>query len=71
MIDLIAHMEKIPIFVPYVTDDITKASVENALDVGFLGMGGVVNQFEEHIHNYLELKDRHVVCVKINVNKIY
>ena len=71
MIDLIAHMEKIPIFVPYVTDDITKASVENALDVGFLGMGGVVNQFEEHIHNYLELKDRHVVCVNTGTSALH
>ena len=56
-------MEKIPVFAPYVTDDITKLSVENALTEGFLGMGKVVNQFEKNIGNSLELQDRYVVSV--------
>ena len=51
MINFIERMEKIPIFAPYVTDNITKEAVENALNEGFLGMGGVVKQFEEHIHD--------------------
>lgn len=64
-------MEKIPIFAPYVTDNITKEAVENALNEGFLGMGGVVKQFEEHIHDYLELKDRHVVSVNTGTSALH
>jgi dTDP-4-amino-4,6-dideoxygalactose transaminase len=64
-------MEKIPIFAPHITDDITKSSVENALNEGFLGMGAVVKQFEEHIHNYLELKDRHVVSVNTGTSALH
>ena len=64
-------MEKIPVFAPYVTDDITKLSVENALTEGFLGMGKVVNQFEKNIENYLELKDRHVVAVNPGTSALH
>ena len=64
-------MEKIPVFAPYVTDDITKLSVENALTEGFLGMGKVVNQFEKNIENYLELKDRHVVAVNTGTSALH
>ena len=64
-------MEKIPVFAPYVTDDITKLSVENALTEGFLGMGKVVNQFEKNIGNYLELKDRHVVAVNTGTSALH
>ena len=71
MIDLIANMEKIPIFAPYVTDNITKEAVENALNEGFLGMGGVVKKFEEHIHDYLELKDRYVVSVNTGTSALH
>lgn len=69
--NLIKHMEKIPIFAPYVTDNITKEAVENALNEGFLGMGGVVKQFEEHIHDYLELKDRYVVSVNTGTSALH
>jgi len=71
MINNIKNMEKIPIFAPYVTDDITKLAVENALTEGFLGMGGVVNQFEETIKNYLELKDRYVVSVNTGTSALH
>ena len=71
MINNIKSMEKIPIFAPYVTDDITKLAVENALTEGFLGMGGVVNQFEETIKNYLELKDRYVVSVNTGTSALH
>ena len=64
-------MEKIPVFAPYVTDDITKLSVENALTEGFLGMGKVVNQFEKNLKNYLELKDRHVVAVNTGTSALH
>ena len=64
-------MEKIPIFAPYVTDNITKEAVENALNEGFLGMGGVVKKFEEHIHDYLELKDRYVVSVNTGTSALH
>ena len=71
MINYIKRVEKIPIFAPYVTDDITKLAVENALTKGFLGMGGVVNEFEETIKNYLELKDRYVVSVNTGTSALH
>ena len=64
-------MEKIPIFAPYITDDITKQSVTEALTKGFLGMGGVVTQFESYIKDYLELKDRHVVAVNTGTSALH
>jgi len=64
-------MEKIPIFAPYITDDITRQSVDKALTKGFLGMGEVVTQFESYIKNYLELKDRYVVSVNTGTSALH
>lgn len=54
-------MEKIPVFVPCIESD-TKKHVEDALDVGWLGMGSATKEFEERISNYLELDERYVVA---------
>jgi dTDP-4-amino-4,6-dideoxygalactose transaminase len=64
-------VEKIPIFAPYITDDITKQSVTEALTKGFLGMGPVVTQFESCIKDYLELQDRYVVCVNTGTSALH
>lgn len=64
-------MEKIPVFAPYITDDITKQSVDKALTKGFLGMGEVVTEFESYIKNYLELQDRYVVSVNTGTSALH
>jgi len=64
-------MEKIPIFAPYITDDITKQAVNDALTKGFLGMGEVVNQFEANIKSYLELEDRYVISVNTGTSALH
>jgi dTDP-4-amino-4,6-dideoxygalactose transaminase len=52
--------EKIPVFVPYVGVDTLK-HVTDALDVGWLGMGGTTKEFEERIGAFLG-NDRTAVC---------
>jgi dTDP-4-amino-4,6-dideoxygalactose transaminase len=53
-------LESIPVFVPYVGVDTLK-HVTDALDVGWLGMGATVKDFEERIAAYLG-GERYVVC---------
>ena len=52
--------EKIPVFVPAIGVDTLK-HVTDALDVGWLGMGATVKEFEERIAAYLG-GERQVVC---------
>ena len=54
------NVERIPVFLPCIDND-TKKHVNDALDVGWLGMGPLVKEFEERIANFLDLKDRFVV----------
>jgi dTDP-4-amino-4,6-dideoxygalactose transaminase len=56
----IAPQDKIPVFVPAIGVDTLK-HLTDALDVGWLGMGATVKEFEERIAAYLG-GDRHVVC---------
>lgn len=44
----------IPVFKPYIGSDTIKAAVD-ALDLGWLGMGSYVKEFEERLTTYLEL----------------
>jgi len=44
----------IPVFRPYIGSDTIKGAVD-ALDLGWLGMGSYVNEFEEKLTEYLEL----------------
>jgi dTDP-4-amino-4,6-dideoxygalactose transaminase len=55
-----AALEKIPVFVPHVGVDTLK-HLTDALDVGWLGMGATVKEFEERIAAYLG-GDRYAVC---------
>jgi len=55
-------MEKIPVFKPLLTQAEMNAA-HQALELGWLGMGAYVGNFEQEIRNYIEAKDRYVVAV--------
>lgn len=52
----------IPVFQPLIEDEEFAAS-RAALELGWLGMGSYVNQFEEAIRRFLECTDRYVAAV--------
>jgi dTDP-4-amino-4,6-dideoxygalactose transaminase len=52
----------IPVFRPFLDEQESTAS-KQVLEVGWLGMGKNVGQFEEAIKNYLEIEDRYCVAV--------
>lgn len=54
--------ETIPVFKPLIESEEIEASRE-ALELGWLGMGSYVGQFEEAIRDYLGAADRHVAAV--------
>ena len=53
---------KIPVFKPLIGEEEHKAAKE-VLDLGWLGMGSYVGQFEEALGTYIEASDRYVVAV--------
>ena len=58
-------IEIIPVFKPLIGKDEIRAVVES-LELGWLGMGSYVKQFEDAVANVCQLKpedDRHVVAV--------
>lgn len=63
-------MERIPVFVPFIGND-TKKHLEDALDVGWLGMGALTKEFEERISNFLNLKDRFVVATNTGTSSLH
>lgn len=54
-------MENIPVFQPTVDKDTIK-HISKAIKIGWLGMGKTTMEFENQISNYLNLKNRFVVC---------
>lgn len=54
--------EKIPVFKPLIEDEEYEAS-RKALELGWLGMGSYVGNFEERIKQYLGADDRYVAAV--------
>ena len=54
--------EKIPVFKPLIEQEELDASRE-ALELGWLGMGSYVGQFEQALKTYVAGPDRHVVAV--------
>jgi dTDP-4-amino-4,6-dideoxygalactose transaminase len=54
--------EKIPVFKPLIEQEELDAA-RGALELGWLGMGSYVGQFEQAIKNYLGAEDRHIVAV--------
>lgn len=55
-------LEKIPVFKPLLEAEEFEAS-RQALELGWLGMGSYVGDFEQQIKQYLEADDRHVAAV--------
>jgi dTDP-4-amino-4,6-dideoxygalactose transaminase len=55
-------MDTIPVFKPFITDDEIRAA-SRVLEIGWLGMGKNVGQFERDISAYLGLADRYAVAV--------
>lgn len=52
----------IPVFKPLIQEEEINASRE-ALEMGWLGMGSYVNQFEEALKSFIQAEDRHVAVV--------
>jgi dTDP-4-amino-4,6-dideoxygalactose transaminase len=55
-------MEQIPVFKPLIEQAEIQAAVES-LELGWLGMGAYVGQFEEALKLFIGVEDRHVVAV--------
>jgi dTDP-4-amino-4,6-dideoxygalactose transaminase len=55
-------LEKVPVFKPLIEDEEFEAS-RKALELGWLGMGSYVGEFEQQLKQYLHADDRHVAAV--------
>ncbi|MDD4601160.1 MAG: DegT/DnrJ/EryC1/StrS family aminotransferase [Negativicutes bacterium] len=55
-------MEFIPVFRPLLGCE-EKEACNQVLDIGWLGMGKNVGEFENELQNFIETKDRFVACV--------
>lgn len=62
--------ERIPVFKPYIGVDTAKAATD-ALDLGWLGMGSYVKDFEEQLGAFLGLEDRYVVAVNTGTSALH
>ena len=63
-------MEKIPVFLPHIDKEMRK-HLENALDVGWLGMGASTKEFETRISKFLNLKQRYVICTNTGTSSLH
>ena len=54
--------DAIPVFKPLIREQELNAAVE-ALEMGWLGMGSYVGEFEQAMKEFVEAKDRHVAAV--------
>lgn len=63
-------MEKIPVFIPTIGED-TKKHLNDALDVGWLGMGASTKEFEDRISTFLELENRYVVSTNTGTSALH
>jgi dTDP-4-amino-4,6-dideoxygalactose transaminase len=55
-------LEQVPVFRPLIRGEEIGAAVAS-LELGWLGMGSFVGQFEDRLKQFLQLEDRHVVAV--------
>ncbi|HXN00274.1 MAG TPA: DegT/DnrJ/EryC1/StrS family aminotransferase [Candidatus Dormibacteraeota bacterium] len=62
--------ERIPVFKPHIGVETVKAAVD-ALEMGWLGMGSYVGEFEARLAEYLELRGRHVVAVNTGTSALH
>ena len=63
-------MESIPVFQPHIRVDTLK-HLTDALDVGWLGMGAVTKEFEEHIASYLGVGNRYVIATNTGTSALH
>ena len=63
-------MEKIPVFLPHIDKEMRK-HLENALDVGWLGMGASTKEFEEKIEEFLDLKNRYAITTNTGTSALH
>lgn len=64
------NMETIPVFQPSVGKD-TITYFSKAIKIGWLGMGKTTKEFEDKIANYLNLKNRYVVCTNTGTSALH
>jgi len=55
-------MKQVPVFKPLLEDE-EKQAAQDCLELGWLGMGSFVADFERRLSEYLGLTDRRLVCV--------
>jgi len=63
-------MEKIPVFIPTIGED-TKKHLNEAIDIGWLGMGSASKEFEDRISEFLELDNRFVAVVNTGTSALH
>jgi dTDP-4-amino-4,6-dideoxygalactose transaminase len=63
-------MDKIPVFAPHIHVDTLK-HLTDALNIGWLGMGSITQEFEERIATFLELSNRHVVATNTGTSALH
>ena len=63
-------MESVPVFQPTIGKD-TIAYLSKAIKIGWLGMGKTTKEFENQISNYLNLKNRYVVCTNTGTSALH
>jgi len=61
---------RIPVFLPHIGIETAKAAVD-ALELGWLGMGSYVGEFETRLAEYLELRGRQVVAVNTGTSALH
>jgi dTDP-4-amino-4,6-dideoxygalactose transaminase len=63
-------MEKIPVFIP-VIDEVMRNHLNEALDVGWIGMGAKTKEFEERIERFLNLEERFAVATNTGTSALH
>jgi dTDP-4-amino-4,6-dideoxygalactose transaminase len=63
-------LEKIPVFAPSIGED-TKKHLNEAIDIGWLGMGSASKEFEDRISDFLELDNRFVAVVNTGTSALH
>ena len=63
-------MEKIPVFMPHI-DKSMKKHLDEALNVGWLGMGAYTKEFEDRIGKFLSLRNRYVIATNTGTSALH
>ena len=63
-------MDKIPVFLPHI-DKSMKKHLDDALNVGWLGMGAYTKEFEDRIGKFLSLRNRYVIATNTGTSALH